>query len=141
MSANSTLIFKSLRNVVYEAVDRFAYEDFRPSQDKDDRRRRFEEVLTVETAYWKASSMPANWRANWFSIETKTDERILYIAFSIQTRALKAVLHSGIEGSNFLNVIEESSVDIGNVWIDHSIMYDWLLGLLEKSIKAGLKRF
>lgn len=50
--------YKSLSTYIEILVDSFNYEDFQPSIDKANLKKRLVEILGVETPYWKLTTLP-----------------------------------------------------------------------------------
>lgn len=130
---------KSLSIYVESIVDNFKYEDFQPSIDKDNLKKRFVEILAIETPYWKPIQLPPSFIREWFAIEIKSfdNEDPFSISFHIGKKNIKILIFKEILGSSFDGVCYEENISIKEIWKNHTHLSEALILAINIGINAN----
>lgn len=127
---------KSLSIFLHELIANFTYQDFQPRIQETKIKRRLEEVIGVETPFWKTATMPEDWREYWFAIEVKSFKRWepVKIGFCINESSIRINIFDRVSGTRFNNHFYESELEFMKIWLNHDELYSFLIKPIEKAI-------
>lgn len=131
--------YKSLSIYIENLVGNFNYEDFQPSIEKANLKKRFIEILAIETPYWKPSQLPPSFQTEWLAIEIKAfdDEDPFSISFHIGKKNIKIVVFKEILGSGFDGRCYEENISIKEIWKNHTHLSEALILAVNIGINAN----
>ena len=126
---------KSFKNYIKQQVALFSYEDFQPPIQVPQLRKKFEDIILKECAYWRPLEVGPQLQANWSLIELKSfRDRAFMFGVRISRSDIQIIQYKEFQGFNDSPAVR---ITMPEIFVDHGKLVDFLAKYLGKAIACA----